>query len=54
MFKKNNILLLKSLLSELKFYQNIIADLTEFFKSLHESTVHYIKTRNEDIFYKFL
>ena len=53
-FKRNNALLLKSLLSELKFYQNVIADLTQSFKSLHEFVMHYIKTENENIFYKLL
>ena len=47
-------MLFESLSSELKFYQNVIADLTQFFKLLHEFAVHYIKTENEDIFYKFL
>ena len=53
-FKKNSILLLESLLLELKFYQDVIANLMQFFKSLHEFVMHYIKTENKNILYKFL
>ena len=52
--EKNNILLLKSLLSELKFYQNVITNSVQFFKLLHEFIMHYIKTEKKDILYKFL
>ena len=53
-FKENNALLFELLLLELKFYQNVITDSMQSFKLLHEFTVHYIKTKNENIFYKFL
>ena len=53
-FKRNSTSLLESLSLKLKFYQNIIADLTQFFKSLHEFIMHYIETENEDILYKSL
>ena len=52
--EKNSALLLESLLSELKSYQNIVADLMQSFKPLHKFTVHYIETENEDISYEFL
>ena len=53
-FERNNVLLFESLSSELKFYQNVIINLMQFFKSLHEFTVHYIKIKNKDIFYELL
>ena len=53
-FERNSVLLLESLLLELKFYQNIITDLMQSFKSLHKFIMHYIKIKNEDILYEFL
>ena len=54
MSEKNNVLLFESLSSELKFYQNVIINLMQFFKSLHKFIMHYIEIKNEDIFYKLL
>ena len=54
MLKENSISSFKSLSSELKFYQNVITDLMQFFKFLHEFIMHYIETENENIFYKLL
>ena len=52
--ERNNTLSLELLSSELKFYQNVVINLTQSFKLLHKFVVHYIEIENEDIFYEFL